>query len=170
MHFFTGFGKNRRIALFDTLIEKHTVPELVAVLAHEAGHYKKGHITKNMTISILYLGFMFWVLSVFITDRGLAEAFFMERVSVYAGLIFFSMLFSPVDMILSLAMKAYSRANEYEADRFAVETTGSASEMISALKKLHADNLANLTPHPFNVFLNYSHPPLVQRMAALMKK
>lgn len=167
--FFTGFGKNRRIALFDTLVEKHSVPELVAVLAHEAGHYKKGHIIRSMAISIIYLGFMFWVLSVFITEKGLFDAFFMERVSVYAGLVFFSMLFSPVDMILSLAMKAHSRANEYEADRFALENTGSAVEMVSALKKLHVDNLANLTPHPFYVFLNYTHPPLVQRIAALLK-
>lgn len=167
--FFTGFGKNRRIALFDTLVEKHTVPELVAVLAHEAGHYKKGHIIRSMAISITYLGFMFWVLSVFITEKGLFDAFFMERVSVYAGLVFFSMLFSPVDMILSLAMKAHSRANEYEADRFALENTGTPVEMVSALKKLHADNLANLTPHPFYVFLNYTHPPLAQRIAALLK-
>lgn len=167
--FFTGFGKNRRIALFDTLIEKHTVPELVAILAHEAGHYKKGHIIKGMTISILYLGFMFWVLSLFISEKGLFDAFFMDRVSVYAGLVFFSMLFSPVDMILSIAMKAHSRSNEYEADRFAVENTGDSKELVSALKKLHADNLANLTPHPFYVFLNYTHPPLILRMSALMK-
>lgn len=167
--FFTGFGKNRRIALFDTLIEKHTVAELVAVLAHEAGHYKKGHIIKGMMISILYLGLMFWVLSVFISEKGLFDAFFMERVSVHAGLVFFTMLFSPVDMILSMALKAHSRANEYEADRFAAEKTGGSSELISALKKLHADNLANLTPHPFYVFINYTHPPLSMRIEAMKK-
>lgn len=165
--FFTGFGKNRRIALFDTLIEKHTVPELVAVLAHEAGHYKKGHIIKSIAISILYFGFMFWVLSVFISEKGLFDAFFMERVSVYAGLVFFSMLFSPVEMILSIGLKAHSRANEYEADRFAVENTGGSSDLVSALKKLHADNLANLTPHPFYVFLNYTHPPVSMRIKAM---
>lgn len=165
--FFTGFGKNRRIALFDTLIEKHTVPELVAVLAHEAGHYKKGHIIKGMAISVLYLGFMFWVLSVFISEKGLFDAFFMERVSVYAGLVFFTMLFSPVDMVLTIVLKANSRSNEYEADRFAVEKTGGSSELVSALKKLHADNLANLTPHPFYVFLNYTHPPVSMRIKAM---
>lgn len=167
--FFTGFGKNRRIALFDTLINNHTVPELVAVLAHEAGHYKKGHIIKGMAISIIYLGVMFFVLSVFISEKGLFEAFYVERVSVHAGLVFFSMLFSPVDMILGIVLKWHSRVNEYEADRFAAEHTGGGTDLSSALKKLHADNLANLTPHPFYVFLNYTHPPLAMRIEAMQK-
>jgi len=165
--FFTGFGKNRRIALFDTLIEKHSVPELVAVLAHEIGHYKKRHVIQGMVIGIVHMGILFFLLSVFLDHRGLFEAFFMEEVSVYAGLIFFSLLFTPLELVLSLFMHGLSRRNEYEADRFAVETTGSGDYMVAALKKLSVHNLSNLTPHPFYVFLNYSHPPLLQRIAAI---
>ncbi len=167
--FFTGFGKNKRIALFDTLIEKHTVSELVAVLAHEIGHYKKKHIIQGMVISILHTGVMFYLLSLFVSHRPLFEAFFMERVSIYAGLIFFGMLYSPVEVVLSLLMHVFSRKNEYEADRYAAETTGDPDSMVSALKKLSVHNLSNLTPHPFYVFLNYSHPPVLARITAIRK-
>ena len=167
--FFTGFGKHKRIALFDTLIEKQTVRELVAVLAHEIGHFKKKHIQKNMAISILHTGVMFYLLSIFLTHRGLFEAFYMEQPSIYAGFIFFGMLFSPIEMILSVFMQIFSRKNEYEADRFAVEATGDPESMISALKKLTADNLSNLTPHPLYVFLHYSHPPVLERIRAIRK-
>jgi len=165
--FFTGFGKNKRIALFDTLIERHTVPELVAVLAHEIGHYKKKHIIKSMVISILHSGVMFFLLSVFVSHRGLFDAFYMRQTSVYAGLIFFGMLYAPIELMLSLSMHMFSRKNEYEADRFAAETTGEPQAMIDALKKLSVHNLSNLTPHPLYVFLNYSHPPVLQRIKAL---
>jgi len=165
--FFTGFGKNRRIALFDTLIEKHTVAELVAVLAHEIGHYKKGHIIQGMVIAIVHMGILFYLLSVFLGHRGLFDAFFMEEASVYAGLIFFSLLFTPLELVLSVFMHGLSRRNEYEADRFAVDTTGRGLELVAALKKLSAHNLSNLTPHPFYVFLNYSHPPLLRRIASI---
>ncbi|MBE9535720.1 MAG: M48 family metallopeptidase [Proteobacteria bacterium] len=165
--FFTGFGKNRRIALFDTLIEKHTVAELVAVLAHEIGHYKKRHVIQGMLIGIVHMGILFYLLSIFLGHKGLFEAFFMEEISVYAGLIFFSLLFTPLELVLSLFMHGLSRRNEYEADRFAMETTGSGDAMVAALKKLSVHNLSNLTPHPFYVFLNYSHPPLLQRIAAI---
>lgn len=165
--FFTGFGKNKRIALFDTLIQKHTLPELVAVLAHEIGHYKKKHIIQGLIISIIHVGIMFFLLSIFVTERGLFEAFFMENVSVYAGLLFFGMLFSPIEFILSLAMNALSRKNEYEADRFAIETTKSSEPFVDALKKLSKDNLSHLTPHPFYVKRNYSHPPVVERVRAI---
>ena len=165
--FFTGFGKNKRIALFDTLIEKHTVGELVAVLAHEIGHYKKKHIWQGMIISILHTGIVFYLLSIFLSHRGLFEAFYMEHMSVYAGLIFFGMLYSPIEMILSIFMQIFSRKNEYEADRYAVETTGEGENMINALKKLSVHNLSNLTPHPWYVFLNYSHPPVLQRIRAI---
>ena len=166
--FFTGFGKNKRIALFDTLIEKHTVKELVLVLAHEIGHYKKKHIIKSMIISIVHMGIMFYLLSIFLNHKGLFDAFYMQEMSIYAGLIFFGMLYSPVEMILSIFMQIFSRKNEYEADQFAAETTKDPQNMISALKKLSADNLSNLTPHPFYVFLNYSHPPVLQRIHALI--
>lgn len=165
--FFTGFGKNKRIALFDTLIDNHTVPELVAVLAHEIGHYKKKHIPRNMAASFLHTGVMLFLLSLFIRVPGLHEAFFMEEVSVYAGLLFFGLLYSPIEMILSVVMQAFSRKHEFEADRYAAETTGDPESMVSALKKLSADNLSNLTPHPFHVYLNYSHPPVTERIRAI---
>jgi STE24 endopeptidase len=165
--FFTGFGKNKRIALFDTLIAKHTVAELVGVLAHEIGHYKKKHILKSMVISILHTGVLFYLLSVFLSHEGLFSAFYMEQISVYTGLIFFGMLYAPVEMILSVFMQIFSRKNEFEADRYAVDTTGDAPSFIAALKKLSADNLSNLTPHPLYVFFNYSHPPVLQRIRKL---
>jgi len=165
--FFTGFGKNKRIALFDTLIKSHTTGELVSVLAHEIGHYKKKHIVKGMIISVAHTGVMFYLLSIFLTHTGLFEAFYVGQPSVYTGLIFFGMLFAPVEMILSIFMNIFSRKNEYEADRFAAETTGSPGPMAAALKKLSAHNLSNLTPHPFYVFLNYSHPTVLQRIRAI---
>ncbi len=167
--FFTGFGKNKRIALFDTLIENHTVPELVAVLAHEVGHYKKKHIPKNMVLGFLHTGLMLFLLSLFIRVPGLHEAFFMEEISVYAGLLFFGLLYAPIEMVLSVVMQVVSRKHEFEADRFAAETTGDPESMVAVLKKLSADNLSNLTPHPFHVFLNYSHPPVTERIRALRK-
>ncbi len=168
--FFTGFGKNKRIALFDTLIEKHTVSELVAVLAHEIGHFKKKHILYGMIISIVYMGVIFFLLSFFISFQGLFDAFYMDMKSVYAGLIFFGMLFSPLDFFLGLLIQVLSRKNEYEADRFAVETTGDPESMANALKKLSAHNLSNLVPHPLYVFLNYSHPPVLERIKAITNK
>lgn len=165
--FFTGFGRNKRIALFDTLIDNHSVPELVAVLAHEVGHYKKKHIPKNMIVSMLHTGVMLFLLSLFIRVPGLHEAFFMEHISVYAGLVFFGLLYTPIEMVLSVIMQVVSRKHEFEADRFAADTTGNPESMVSVLKKLSADNLSNLTPHPFHVFLHYSHPPVLQRIRAI---
>jgi STE24 endopeptidase len=164
--FFTGFGKNKRIALYDTLIDNHEEDELVAVLAHEIGHYKKKHIIKNMAISIAQTGIMFFLLSIFLNSQGLFDAFFMEQMSVYAGLIFFGMLYAPIDMIVSVFMQILSRKYEFEADEFA-STTYKKEPMIDALKKLSKDNLSNLTPHPFYVFLNYSHPSVLERIKAI---
>ncbi len=165
--FFTGFGKHKRIALFDTLIQKHSVPELVAVLAHEIGHYKKKHILQSMVINIAHTGVMFFLLSIFLNHQGLFDAFYMEQRSIYAGLIFFGMLYSPVELLLSIGLQIFSRRNEYEADRFAVQTTDDPNDFINALKTLSVHNLSNLTPHPFYVFLNYSHPPVLQRIQAI---
>lgn len=165
--FFTGFGKTKRIALFDTLIASQTTPELVAVLAHEIGHYKKKHITQGIVISLLQAGLMFYLLSIFLSHAGLYAAFFMMEPSVYAGLLFFGMLYSPIEFVLSLFMNMYSRKNEYEADRFAAESIDRSETLIESLKKLSMDNLANLTPHPFYTFLNYSHPPLLDRIRAI---
>lgn len=167
--FFTGFGKNKRVALYDTLIENHTDEELVAVLAHEIGHYKKKHIIKRMIAGFIQSGVLFFLLSIFLNAEGLFDAFYMDEMSVYAGLIFFGMLYAPIDMILSVFMQLSSRKHEYEADAFAAETTGQPADMISTLKKLSKDNLSNLTPHPFYVFLNYSHPPVLQRIHAIQK-
>lgn len=167
--FFTGFGHNKRIALFDTLIEKHTVPELVAVLAHEIGHHKKKHVLQGMIISVLHTGVLFFLLSVFLGSPGLYEAFYMEQQSIYSGILFFGLLYTPIEMLLSIAIQAVSRKNEYGADRFATETIQEPQRLIDALKKLSAGNLSNLTPHPFYVFLNYSHPPLLQRIRAILQ-
>ncbi len=165
--FFTGFGKNKRIALFDTLIENHTTEELVAVLAHEIGHYKKKHIVKNMVISTMHTGVMFALLSIFLNVPGLFEAFYMEEMSVYAGLVFFGLLYSPVEMILGFFMQKLSRKHEYEADEFAASTVENREWMVDVLKKLSKDNLSNLTPHPLYVKLNYSHPPVLKRIRAI---
>ena len=167
--FFTGFGRNKRIALFDTLIKKHTVSELVAVLAHEIGHHKKKHILRGTMINILHTGVLFFVLSIFLGSPGLYDAFYMEQQSVYSGIVFFGLLYTPLEMVLSVMMHALSRKNEYEADRFAAQTIQHPQHLVQALKKLHAGNLSNLMPHPFYVFLNYSHPPLLQRMRAILR-
>jgi len=166
--FFTGFGAHRRIVLFDTLIKQHTTGELVAILAHEMGHYKKKHIIQSLVIGILQMGFMLFLLSFFISYQGLFDAFYMPRTSVYAGLIFFAMLFLPLGFFIGLIMQSLSRRNETEADRFAVQTTRDAQSMVDALKKLSVHNLSNLLPHPFYVFLNYSHPPVLQRIKTIL--
>lgn len=168
--FFTGFGKNKRIALFDTLIENYTTEELVAVLAHEIGHFKKKHIIKNMGVSILHTGVMFGLLSVFLQVPALFDAFFMDQMSVYAGLLFFGMLYSPVETILGIFMQMASRKHEYEADEYAANTIAKPEEMVHVLKKLSKDNLSNLTPHPFYVFLNYSHPPALKRIERIQSR
>ncbi|MEQ9309341.1 MAG: M48 family metallopeptidase [Balneolaceae bacterium] len=165
--FFTGFGKNKRVALYDTLIENHSVPELVAVLAHEIGHYKKKHIIKGMVISVVHSAVLFFLLSIFLNAEGLYDAFYMDEMSVYTGLIFFGMLYSPIEMILSIFMQLSSRKHEFEADEYAAKTTKNAEDMVSTLKKLSKDNLSNLTPHSFYVFLNYSHPPVLERIKAI---
>ena len=165
--FFTGFGAHRRIVLFDTLIKQHTTGELVAVLAHEMGHYKKRHIIQSLILGILQMGFMLYLLSLFVSYPGLFEAFYVPHPSVYAGLIFFGMLYSPLDFFIGLFMKIRSRRNETAADRFSFETTQDPQSMVDALKKLSVHNLSNLLPHPFYVFLNYSHPPVLQRIKAI---
>ena len=165
--FFTGFGKHKRIVLFDTLIKQHSVNELVAVLAHEMGHYKKKHIRQSLILGILQTGLMLFLLSHFITYDGLFKAFYMPQQSVYAGMIFFAMLYAPIDFFIAIVMQVLSRKNETAADRFAADTTKDPLAMVAALKKLSVHNLSNLTPHPFYVFLNYSHPPVLKRIQKL---
>lgn len=165
--FFTGFGKTKRIALFDTLIDAQSTKELVAVVAHEIGHYKRKHILKGLVVGILHFGALFFLLSIFLRNQQLFDAFGVAEPTVHAGLIFFGLLFTPIELVLSFAMSAFSRKNEFEADAFAAETTGDPEQLVTALKKLSSDNLSNLTPHPFYVWLHYSHPPVMQRIAAL---
>ncbi len=165
--FFTGFGRSRRIVLFDTLIENHTVEELVSIVAHEMGHYKKKHILKAMIRSFIVSGLMFFMLSFFIENKGLFAAFKMTHLSVYASLFFFGFLFTPIGTLLAIVGNMISRKHEYEADAFAAKTTSNPQAMITALKKLAVTNLSNLTPHPFKVFIDYSHPPVLERIARI---
>ncbi|MDR1941727.1 MAG: M48 family metallopeptidase [Endomicrobium sp.] len=165
--FFTGFGKFRRIVLFDTLIQKHSVDELTSVLAHEMGHFKLGHVRRQMIFGFINLAFMFFLLSLFINSSWLFEAFKMQDSSVYAGIIFFAFLYSPISLIAGIISSAISRKHEYEADSYAVTTYKKPQAMIDALKKLSVDNLSNLYPHAFKVFLQYSHPPVLERIKAI---
>jgi STE24 endopeptidase len=165
--FFAGFGRFRRIVLFDTLIDRHTVDELVSVLAHEMGHYKRKHILKSILISVMTTGLVFFVLSLFINNKGLFSAFKMQHTSIYASLFFFAFLYSPINLAISIFSNILSRRHEYEADAYAVSTYRKPESMISALKKLTVDNLSNLTPHPLKVFLSYRHPPVLERIRAI---
>jgi STE24 endopeptidase len=165
--FFTGLGRHRRIVLFDTLIEKHPSDELLAILAHEVGHFKLGHIRKMMFASIMHTGLLLFLLSFFIRNPGLSAAFRMEHLSIYASLVFFGFLYSPISTVLSIVMNWLSRRHEFEADQYSVRTTGTPEAFIVALKRLSVDSLTNLTPHPLKVFFEYSHPPVLQRIVAL---
>ena len=165
--FFTGFGKHKRIALFDTLVESQTTDELVAVLAHEIGHFKRHHIHQQIGLGVLQVGVMCYLLNWVIKNPAVFAAFGVADLSIYASLTFFTILFRPVSRLLGIAMSVWSRKNEFEADHYAATSLGSPDPLIGALKKLSVDNLVNLTPHPFYVFMNYSHPPMKERIAAL---
>lgn len=172
--FFMGFGKNKKIALYDTLIESQSTPELVAVLAHEIGHFKRKHIIQRIVLSIAQFGLLFFLLGLII-DPG--SAFAQElfaafgipaaHISPHAGLIFFGILFSPVSRLLGILLHAWSRKHEFEADAYAAQAQQTPEHLITALKKLSADNLSNLTPHQLRVVLDYSHPPVLVRINAL---
>jgi STE24 endopeptidase len=166
--YFSGLGKKKRIVLFDTLIEEHTTEELVAVLAHEIGHYKKKHITKGMFVSIISSGAMLYLLGLFINRPELSMALGVEQSSFHIGIIAFGLLYSPVSTLLGIAGNYMSRKHEYQADAFAAEKY-KPEPLQEALKKLSVNNLSNLRPHPVNVSVNYSHPPLLQRLNHLEK-
>lgn len=165
--FFTGLGRYKRIVLFDTLISKMKTDELVAVLAHEIGHYKHKDIFKGLAVSVVSTGLMFFMLSFFIYNKDFFAAFKMESVSVYAGLFLFTFLYQPVNDLFSIGANYMSRRFETSADIFSVRTYKNPEAMIGALKRLSSDNLSNLTPHPLKVFLSYSHPPVLTRIEAI---
>jgi STE24 endopeptidase len=167
--YFSGFGKEKRITLYDTLINDLDEEEIVAVLAHEVGHYKRKHIIFNLLASIATTGFTLWVLSLLIGNSVLSEALNVSEPSFHIGLIAFGVLYSPISEITGLLMNFISRKFEYQADDYA-RSTYDANSLISALKKLSKNNLSNLTPHPYFVFAHYSHPTLLQRYRNLQKE
>ena len=166
--YFSGFGSEKRVTLYDTLINDLEDEEIVAVLAHEVGHYKKKHIVINLLASILTTGFTLWVLSVFVGNPLLSEALDVSEPSFHIGLIAFGILFTPISELTGLLMNYLSRKFEYQADNYA-KTTYNGTPLISALKKLSRNSLSNLTPHPAYVFVHYSHPTLLQRFRNLKK-
>ena len=166
--FFSGLGSRKTIALYDTLIEKHSEDELVAVLAHEVGHYKKKHILASLILSILQLGLMCFLFELCLNEENISKALGSDKVVFHLGLVGFGILYSPIGTIVGIFMNILSRKNEFEADEYAKKTfEGSSLEL--ALKKLSVDNLTNLYPHPLYVFIHYSHPPLLKRLEALSK-
>lgn len=164
--FFSGLGFKKRIVLYDTLIKDLNTNEIVGVLAHEIGHYKKKHTRSSLIISLCSMLVMFYVLSLFVGNEALCEALGATEPSFHISLLAFGMLYSPVSFLLGIGMNVLSRRNEFEADDFARENHN-AESLIGALKKLSVKSLSNLTPHPLYVYFNYSHPTLVQRMANL---
>jgi len=168
--FFTGFGRNKRIALFDTLIENHSEPELIAVLAHEVGHFKHRHVIQHFVFAQINLCFLFVLASLCLSRPELYAAFGVTHASYYVGFALFSLLVQPLTIILGVVLNFLSRRHEFEADRFAAETTGQPAALILALKKLSKDSLSNLTPHPLLVGLHFTHPPVLERIRALRKK
>jgi STE24 endopeptidase len=166
--YFSGFGNQKRITLYDTLINDLENNEIVAVLAHEVGHYKRKHILYNLTSSIILTGFALFVLSLFIKTPVLSLALGVSHPSFHIGLIAFGILYSPVSQILGVFMNYMSRKFEYQADNYA-KNTFSASPLISSLKKLSKNSLSNLTPHYLYVFFHFSHPTLLDRIKNLNK-
>ena len=164
--YFTGLGRKKRIVLFDTLINDLDPDQIVAVLAHEIGHYKKKHTLKHLLFSIVYTGLLLFILSFFIENQSLALALGSDVASFHLGIIAFSILFTPISLVLGLLMNVSSRKNEYEADAFAARY-GLSQPLIDGLKRLSTKSLANLNPDSWNVFFYYSHPTLLQRINAL---
>ena len=165
--YFTGLGAKKRIVLYDTLINDLETDEIVGVLAHEIGHYKKKHTLTGVILSIIQTGAILYILSLFVGSPVLSAALDASQPSFHIGLIAFGMLYSPLSLLLGIGMNVMSRKNEYQADRYASEMFR-PQPLVDALKKLSRKNLSNLTPHPVYVFFHYSHPPLSQRVKALL--
>lgn len=166
--FFSGLGPRKTIALYDTLIEKHTENELVAVLAHEVGHFKKKHVFSGLLMSVIQIGVMAFFFELCLKLPEISLALGGSGVSFHLGLIGFSIIFSPISMMSGILMNFISRKNEFEADSYAKETYN-GDDLSLALKKLSVDSLSNIYPHPLYVFFHYSHPPLIKRLRALNK-
>ena len=166
--FFSGLGPRKTIALYDTLIEKHTENELVAVLAHEVGHFKKKHVFSGLLMSVIQIGVMTFFFELCLKLPEISQALGGSGVSFHLGLIGFTIIFSPISMMSGILMNYISRKNEFEADSYAKETYN-GDDLSLALKKLSVDSLSNIYPHPLYVFFHYSHPPLIKRLRALNK-
>lgn len=166
--YFSGFGKKKTIVLFDTLLKDHSTDELVGILAHEIGHYKKKHVITGIFMSVVQTGIMLYILSLTVGSEALTAAMGSKGVVFHLGLLAFGILYSPLSMFTGLVGSYISRKNEYEADDFAKEHHG-ALPLADSLKKLSINHLSNLNPHPWYVFFHYSHPPLVLRLKNLMK-
>lgn len=164
--FFSGFGKRKKVVLYDTLLEQHPPEELVAVLAHEVGHYKKKHIVLGMITSVLQVGLLLFLLSQFIFSETMSLALGGEVWSAQLNIIGFTMLFTPISMVIGMGMNWLSRKHEFEADAFAKDTFA-GKPLAEALKTLSVKTLSNINPHPWYVFVNYSHPPLLERLKRL---
>ncbi|MDR2911428.1 MAG: M48 family metallopeptidase [Bacteroidales bacterium] len=167
--YFTGLGAKKRIVLYDTLVNNMETEEIVAVLAHEIGHYKNKHVVQSLLISLLHTGIVLFVFSLLVSNKTLSMALGVEEPNFHIGLVAFGILYSPVSFVLGIFMNILSRGNEYQADAFAAQNYN-ADALASALKKLSVKNLSNLTPHPLYVFFHYSHPTLLQRLAHLKNK
>jgi STE24 endopeptidase len=165
--FFTGMGKQRRVVLFDTLLEKLTVDEVVAVLAHEIGHFRRKHLHIGAILAALRAGAVLWLLSLLLDAQGWTAALGFETHSVHAAMLAFGLLYAPLSMLLDIPLHALSRKHEFEADGYAVNTHGRPEDLITALIALTRNNLGNLTPHPLFVLLHGTHPPLPERIAAI---
>jgi STE24 endopeptidase len=168
--FLTGFWKFKRIVFFDTLIQNHTKEEILSILGHEVGHYKLHHITKNLALSFISTAVMLSVFALLINRTWVYTAFMLSNYSLYAGLIFINILYMPINLIMNIIGNYLSRKYEYQADLYSIKTYKNADSMIHGLKKLSVDNLSNLTPHKFKVFLNYTHPTIINRIQAIQKE
>lgn len=166
--YFTGLGPKKRVVLYDTLIDELTEEEIVAVLAHEVGHYKKRHTLRSMVVSVIQMGMLFWLFSLCVNNVALSEALGGDRAYFQMGLIAFAILYSPVNLILGVGMNVWSRNNEYEADAFAARYY-EGDYLVSGLKKISVKSLSNLTPHPLYEYIYYSHPSLLKRIDAVKR-
>ena len=166
--YFTGLGPKKRVVLYDTLIDELTEEEIVAVLAHEVGHYKKRHTLRSMVVSVIQMGVLFWLFTLCVNNVALSEALGGDRAYFQMGLIAFAILYSPVNLILGVGMNVWSRNNEYEADAFAARYY-EGDYLVSGLKKISVKSLSNLTPHPLYEYIYYSHPSLLKRIDAVKR-